>query len=813
MGYSEWPIQTAGAENVGTGQGNVYKGTSNGTLQFKTLKEGGGITITDNTSDVTLTVSGAGTGDVVGPSSSVDSEFALFSLTTGKVIKRATGTGFAKSTSGVFSVVASINLAADVSTSVLPVANGGTNLASYTAGDLPYASGATTISKLAIGAANTVLVSSGTAPSWASIVNANIDAAAAIAFSKLAALTSGNILVGSAGNVATSVAMSGDTTISNAGVVAIGANKVSLAMMAQVATARFLGRTTAGTGDVESLTATQATALLNNVVGDSGAGGTKGLVPAPAAGDAAANKFLKADGTWTAPSGSGDVVGPASSVASEIVLFDGATGKLIKAATGTGLVKATSGVYSAATLVNADVSASAAIDFSKLAALTSANILVGNVSNVATSVAVSGDVTISNAGVVAIASGVIVNSDVNASAAIDFSKLAALTSANILVGNASNVATSVAVSGDVTISNAGVVAIAAGAIVDADVNASAAIARTKLASGTASHVIINDGSGVFSSEATLATSRGGTNIASFTTGDILYASSSSVLSKLAIGSTGQVLTVASGLPSWATGGGGSGDVVGPASATDNAATRFDSTTGKLVQNSALIISDVASLVLTISQPDDAVADANSAARTFMRAANKTQGTGSGGDFKITGGDSTGGTVGKVYVGFGAATDANSAVFQYASGKTRVLVPNPASIGEPGYSFVGASSSGFSLVSGVPAVVVSGSAKAYFQSSDVQLDDADLRISTAGRGLNIKEGSNARMGSVALTAGAATVSTTEVSANSRIFLTSQADGGTVGFLRVSARTAATSFTITSSSGSDTSTVAWLIVEPD
>jgi hypothetical protein len=40
------------------------------------------------------------------------------------------------------------------------------------------------------------------------------------------------------------------------------------------------------------------------LVGDSGAGGTRGLVPAPAAGDAAAGKFLKADGTWTAPTGS-----------------------------------------------------------------------------------------------------------------------------------------------------------------------------------------------------------------------------------------------------------------------------------------------------------------------------------------------------------------------------------------------------------------------------------------------------------------------------------------------------------------------------
>lgn len=46
--------------------------------------------------------------------------------------------------------------------------------------------------------------------------------------------------------------------------------------------------------------------------------------------------------------GVGDVVGPAAAVAGEIVLFDLTTGKLIKRASLTGLVKATSGVASAA---------------------------------------------------------------------------------------------------------------------------------------------------------------------------------------------------------------------------------------------------------------------------------------------------------------------------------------------------------------------------------------------------------------------------------------------------------------------------------
>ena len=82
-------------------------------------------------------------------------------------------------------------------------------------------------------------------------------------------------------------------------------------------------------------------------------------------------------------------------------------------------------------------------------------------------------------------SGSIANADINASAAIAFSKLASLTSANILVGSSGNVATSVAVTGDITISNAGVTAIAAGAVVNADVNASAAIAFSKLANVSA----------------------------------------------------------------------------------------------------------------------------------------------------------------------------------------------------------------------------------------------------------------------------------------------------------------------------------------
>ena len=50
----------------------------------------------------------------------------------------------------------------------------------------------------------------------------------------------------------------------------------------------------------------------------------------------------------------------------------------------------------------------------------------------------------------------------------------------------------------------------------------------------------------------LPEANGGTAQTTYSTGDFLYASGSNTLSKLAVGTTGQVLTVAAGLPSWAT---------------------------------------------------------------------------------------------------------------------------------------------------------------------------------------------------------------------------------------------------------------------
>ena len=89
-----------------------------------------------------------------------------------------------------------------------------------------------------------------------------------------------------------------------------------------LATATVLGRTTAGTGAIEQLTATQATAFLNQFSST-----LKGLVPLSGGGT---TTFLRADGTFAAPPGGGGgvtdpldltVTNPAAPAAGTVRLF------------------------------------------------------------------------------------------------------------------------------------------------------------------------------------------------------------------------------------------------------------------------------------------------------------------------------------------------------------------------------------------------------------------------------------------------------------------------------------------------------------
>lgn len=79
------------------------------------------------------------------------------------------------------------------------------------------------------------------------------------------------------------------------------------------------------------------------------------------------------------------------------------------------------------------------------------------------------------------------------------------------------------------------------------------------------------------------------------------------------------------------------------------------------------------------------------------------------------------------------------------------------------------------------------------------------------GIGVKEGTNLRQGTATLVAGTVTINNNSTTANTRIYLGSVTPSGTPGALFVNAHTVGTSFVVKSTSSTDTSVIAYHLVE--
>lgn len=210
----------------------------------------------------------------------------------------------------------------------------------------------------------------------------------------------GQLLIGNGSSIATAFTVTGDLSFSSSGVGSIAAHAVVNSKLAQMANATIKGRITAGTGDAEDLTASQVATIVNGSIAIAESQ-VANLVT-----DLAAKQA-----TLTGPGYVKQVAGSPTYITT-IPLTDQATN------TANGLQGWDGSGNPARVIIDAplqlignhlkDTSTSTG-GGGGMIPLTNAHVYVGNASNVATDVAVSGDVTITNTGATAIGTNKVAN--------------------------------------------------------------------------------------------------------------------------------------------------------------------------------------------------------------------------------------------------------------------------------------------------------------------------------------------------------------------------------------------------------------------
>jgi hypothetical protein len=523
----------------------------------------------------TLVAANGGTGQ----SSYAVGDLLYASTTTAlsKLADVATGNALISGGVGVAPSYGKIGLTTHVS-GTLPVANGGTNITSYTVGDILYASAAGVLSSLADVATGNVIISGGVgvAPSYGKVgLTTHVSGTLPLANGGTNATTAPAALTNLRGWTTTATA-AGTTTLTNTSTTqqeftGTLAQTVVLPVTSTLALGWAFEIINNSTG---SLTI-QSSGL--NTIATLTAGTTASVVCVAITGTTAASWDFDIDGFAT-ETGTGSVVRATSPTLVSPALGTPSSGTVTNL-TGTASINinGTVGATTATTGAFTTLSATGAVTLSP------ANLAV------AISPSGTGTVTISPVGALTInptAASTINNTSIGATTAstgrfttvtstvatgtAPFTVASTTQVANL---NAATAGTAAGLSATLVVGSGGTgttTAPTAGSVV----YGASTSAQGYTAAGTSGQVLVSGAAGsptwttniagnAANVTGTVAIANGGTGQTAAnaaynalspmtTTGDMEYRTSGSIAARLAIGTTGQVLTVAGGIPSWAT---------------------------------------------------------------------------------------------------------------------------------------------------------------------------------------------------------------------------------------------------------------------
>lgn len=465
-------------------------------------------------------------------------------------------------------------------TGVLPVANGGTNIASYTIGDLLYASGATTLATLADVAVGRVLVSGGvaTAPAYSATPTLGV-AGTTLGTLGLSGNTSGVVTISpaaAAGTWTLTLPTSGGSNLQF--LQTNGSGVTSWAAASSVGAALTKGDDTnvtltlGGAPTTALLTAASITAGWTGQL-SLARGGTNASLTASNGGIAYSDASALAILAGTATAGQHLQSGASSAPSWTTATFPAT-------ATGTGTILRANGtnwVASTATYPNTSAAGTILVSATADTVTATATPTLGVAGTTLGTLSLAGNT-----------SGAVTIAPQAAAGTYNF---------NLPTGAGSSGQPLLSGGGGATAMSFGTLGVAGGGTGATSFTAytvlcggttSTGPVQNVASVGTAGHILTSAGAGALPSFASVTTAL---DVLGSTQGQVLYRNASAWV-VLAVGTNGQVLTSggAGANVSW-TSVAGTGDVVGPASATDNAIVRYDGTTGKLIQNSAVTIAD------------------------------------------------------------------------------------------------------------------------------------------------------------------------------------------------------------------------------